>query len=159
VLLGFHLWRKAEALPSENWTEKLTLLEEAIAVTEGIISTAPDNQRKQAALNNVVCYLVEYLEHDKGSGNSGTLNAKNSLASHIVEFELLTDYRETKDIEILDTFAQAYSYLGNTNKAIEVCNRIHELALEGREEPKLSRDLKLSHIEKAFNIKKNLEGA
>jgi len=156
VLLGFHLWRKFEATPAEKKIEKLKLLEEAIVVTEGTVETALDDQRKQAALNNVVCYLIAYLECDENSGDSLTPKARERLANHIVELEALTNLIETKDIEVLDTFAQAYSYIGATDKAIGVCDRIHELALEDREEPKLSRDLKLSLIEKSFNIKKKL---
>jgi hypothetical protein len=157
LLLGFHLWKKFEGLSSKSKTENLSLLNEAIEVTLGMVNSAPDTQRKQSALNNVVYYLVEYLEYDKRDENSTLPNAKGNLAESMKELEGLTDILGTKDIEVLDTFAQAYSYLGDTTKAIEVCDRIQELALENREEPKLSRDLKLTLIENSFNIKKKLE--
>lgn len=157
TMLGFHLWRKA-SLFDDNQEEKCKLLEEAIEVARSAIDSTTTGKNKQTLLNNFIYYSVDYLRTCQALFTSSSLcsSVEQDLLKCLPEMEALISIDQEKDIELLDTLAYAYYYVGEAEKALTACERVGELALQGQEEPKLDNEVKWSLLQNSYKIKSEL---
>ncbi len=154
-LYGFQLWHKAHYMKIENnvdLQEKISLLKQAYEITStGLVEI--DKNQKISVVNNLLYYAIE-LEN---LGNQDFQRIGSTVKQHLETFEKLIVVLDTDDLLFMDTLSKAYCHLGMHGKAIEVLNKIIDIALNRSTNDFYDQSDILELAQEASLLKKNIE--
>lgn len=128
IILGFLLWKKGEVTSEHN--EKLQLYMRAYQETKVLLSTSESEHEKRLVHNNLLYYSLSYLLECTESDDCSDAEAvKEQLSSHLSELEKIVNIHDCKRPGVLDTFANAYIYVGENEKAKATAKLLLDIVL------------------------------
>lgn len=149
-LLGYTYWMKSTEVDDND--DKLELLEKAYKITEEMVHLKLDELNSRIMHNNLLYYAVEYVQKLSMKNNdfSEKLRLEN-IPNHLKELESSEDATFT-DIEVLDTLAKAYYFVGRYDDMNKICDKILNLTLV-QENQEFDDDLKFEIARNAYDLK------
>lgn len=128
-LLGYAYWAKAvQRTPSEDVRSKLALIRLAIEAT--LKSTEPDGP---AITNNLAFFSVEYLKLEENDEFAQGLRLELPKYEAVLE-AAATSEAGSRNLRMLDTLLELYTFNGADDKAMELAKEIGTKIKEGFEQ-------------------------
>lgn len=148
-LLGFQYWVKSQSIDEIDISVKRELISAAFTETSSLLEKYGDDA---SVHNNLVYYAVDALSLGAPLDKE---KLEAQLQSSLNFLEKTCQVLDSRDIELLDTLARAYAFLGQPDKAKAAAARILTL-WESRdsETSRLSSDVVIEIVRAAFALSK-----
>ena len=128
-IYGYYLWMKSENYvvnDAISGTRRVMVLRKAYLLTQRSLLNAPENI---SLYNNLLYYALEIAKIVKRYPKIKVKkDILQSIERYLEELEKRINIDETEKINILDTFAKVYHFLGKRDKLTKVLDRLIPLA-------------------------------